>query len=146
MARLRLDYPEPTIFTHEVPVRITDLNYGQHLGHDTLVSILHEARARLFRAHDMEEGDVDGRGVILVDLAVTYRAQVFYGQVLRIEIGAGDITSRGCDLFYRVTDRDDGALVALAKTGIVFFDYDAGHIVGMPDRFRAVIENGRGNP
>ena len=86
MPRIHIPFPESVLFEHRVPVRITDLNYGNHLGHDALVSILHEARARFFRAFGMSEADVDGVGIILVDLAVRYQAQVFYGQTLRIEI------------------------------------------------------------
>ncbi len=140
MSRLKLTYEGPTLFTHEIPVRITDLNYGNHLAHDTLVSLLHEARARFFSFHDMSEKDVDGAGIILVDLAVRYQAQGFYGQVMVIEIGVVDVGSRGCTLEYRVTEKEQGTPVALARTGIVFFDYGAQKVVGMPDRFRVVLD------
>ena len=36
MARVRVAYPESTLFCCELPVRITDLNYGDHLGHDVV--------------------------------------------------------------------------------------------------------------
>jgi len=139
MARIRISFPETTLFTHELAVRITDLNYGNHLAHDTLVSLLHEARARFFRMHEMEEGDVDGAGVILTDLAVSYRTQAFFGQALRVEIGVGSTSSRGCELLYRVTNKKSGDLVALASTGILFFDYAANKVVTMPPRFASVL-------
>ncbi len=142
MASVSIPFPDPAIFAHEIPVRITDLNYGNHLAHDILVSMLHEARARFFRAHEMEEGNVDGPGVILVDLAVRYRAQVFYGQTLRIEIAVGNLGSRGCDFFYRVSDHETGAAVAEAKTGIVFFDYATNKVAGVPPRFREIVGGG----
>ncbi len=139
MARIRLTFPEQVLFVHEIPARISDLNYGNHLGHDSLISMLHEARARFFRHFGMAESDVDGVGILLVDLAVTYRAQVFYGQVLRIEIAGSDIGGRGCDLLYRVTDAAGGDSVALAKTGIVFYDYNQNRVATMPPRFRRVL-------
>jgi acyl-CoA thioester hydrolase len=139
MARIQISFPDRALFTHEEPIRIGDINYGNHLGHDALVSILHEARARFFRAFGMEEGNVGGYGVILTDLAVSYRAQARYGQVLHIEIAAGEPGSRGCDLLYRVQDRDTGDLIALARTGILFYDYSAGRVVAMPEEFRRVL-------
>ena len=139
MARIQIDFPDKIVFSCDAPIRITDLNYGNHLGHDTLVSILHDARARFFAANEMHEGDIDGMGIILVDLAVSYRAQTFFGQTLRIEVAVGDTSSRGCDLVYRVTETKEGALVALAKTGILFFDYESNRVVKMPERFAAVI-------
>ena len=48
MARVKIEFPETTLFTHELSVRITDLNYGNHLAHDSLISLLHEARAPFF--------------------------------------------------------------------------------------------------
>jgi len=139
MARLRIDFPGPVLFTHEIPVRITDLNYGNHLGHDALISLLHEARARFFRSLGQHEGDVDGAGILLVDLAVSYLAQVFYGQVLSVEIGAGEVGRSGCELVYRVRDRDAGTDVALARTGIVFFDYGRKRVAPIPASFRAAL-------
>ena len=139
MARLQIDFPDPPLFDYQIPVRITDLNYGRHLGHDTLVSLLHEARARFFSASGMAEDDVDGLGVILTELRVSYRAQAFFGQTLRIEIACGEIGSRGCDLRYRLSDRETGRLVALASTGILFFDYASERVAAMPERFRRVI-------
>ena len=139
MTRIRIEFPEPVLFTQDIPVRITDLNYGNHLGHDVLVSLLHEARARFFRAQGHEEGNIEGAGILLVDLAVGYQSQVFYGQVLAVEIAAGDIGRSGCDLVYRVRDRDTGTAVALAKTGIVFYDYARHKVVPIPGSFRAAI-------
>ena len=39
MARIRLSMPEKFIFTTELPVRITDLNYGGHVGNDVFLSL-----------------------------------------------------------------------------------------------------------
>lgn len=139
MARIQIDFPGTTLFTCEIPIRITDLNYGNHVGHDTLVSLLHDARVRFFVANGMQEADIDGAGIILVDLAVNYKAQIYFGQTLSIEVAVGDRSSRGCDLVYRVTEISDGALVALAKTGLLFFDYTVNRVVKMPARFAALI-------
>lgn len=44
MERVRLSFPaDDVVHRHPLTVRITDMNYGRHLGHDTLVSLLHEA-------------------------------------------------------------------------------------------------------
>ncbi len=139
MARIQILFPETTLFSYNISIRITDLNYGNHLGHDTLVSLLHEARARFFRANDLKEMESDGRGIILVDLGVSYRAQTLYGQELRIELAAGDSSTRGCELLYRVTNRESGELVALAQTGLLFFNYQKKQVIKMPESFAAAI-------
>jgi acyl-CoA thioesterase FadM len=143
MRRVQIEYPETTLFTHDVPIRITDLNYGNHLGHDTLVSILHDARAQFFRHYDMKESDTDGCGMMIADLEVSYRAEVFFGQVLRVDVAVANLRSRGCDLFYRAADRESGRIVALARTGIVFFDLAGRQLVKIPARFEVVVRAAR---
>ena len=138
MQRLRLEPPERTLSTHDIRVRVSDLNYGNHLGHDSLVSLLHEARVRLLAEHGMSELDLDGCRLMVADLAVQYRGEARLGQVLRVEVGCGDVGSRGCELRYRVTDRDRGTEVALARTGVVFTDRESGRVVSLPARWARV--------
>ncbi|WP_028300885.1 acyl-CoA thioesterase [Oceanospirillum beijerinckii] len=142
MARVRIEYPqEQTFFHHEMALRITDLNYGNHLAHDTLISLIHDARAQLFISHGHKEIDVDGNGtgVVVADLAISYRAEVFYPDTLTIEIAFDEMSRKGCDLVYRVTKASDGGLVAVAKTGIVFFDYNERKAAFVPEEFKQMI-------
>ena len=62
MERVRLEFPETAIVhRHPLTVRVTDMNYGRHLGHDTLVSLLHEARIQAFAALGLTEWDMGGK-------------------------------------------------------------------------------------
>ena len=130
------------LFRHELAVRITDLNYGNHLGHDTLVSLLHEARAAFFRHLGFEEWDTEGCALVVVDLVVSYRAEARFGQVLEVAIGLGDVGSRSCELLYRVTDRNRGTVVALAMTGVVFLDPSTHRVVTIPAAFKQALGRG----
>jgi 4-hydroxybenzoyl-CoA thioesterase len=109
-----------------------------------LISLLHDARARFFRAMGLEELDAGGCGVILADLAVTYRSEAFFGQTLRVEMAAAEPERAGCVLFYRVTDRETGREVARARTGLVFFDYAARRVARTPAPFVAGLARLRG--
>jgi len=44
MARIKIDIPSLQLTEIHIPVRITDINYGNHVGNDAFVSIIHEAR------------------------------------------------------------------------------------------------------
>ncbi len=139
MARVQIEFPEPPLCRTETTVRISDINYGGHLGHDALISILHDARFRFFRHFGMDEADTDGCGLMIADLAIRYEAEAFHGQTLGVEISAGDVRSRGCDLIYRVTDPESGRTIALARTGVVFLDLEKKQVTAIPERFLAVI-------
>ena len=62
MARIKINIPPGFITTLSIPVRITDLNYGNHLGNDSLVSILHEARVQWLKLNGYTELDIEGTG------------------------------------------------------------------------------------
>ena len=135
MARIKVIYPEKTLFSHDLSVRVTDLNYGNHLAHDSIISLMHEARAQFFTANGMSELDIEGAGIIMADLAINYRAEAHFGQLLTIEIALDEFSKKGCDMFYRILCKESGAIVAIAKTGLVFFDYTAKKPVAIPQSF-----------
>lgn len=139
MARIRLEIPEPPLFETVLPLRITDLNYGGHMGNDALLSLVHEARVRFLHHFGWSEKDMAGTGLIMRDCAIVYRAEGFYGDVLQMFISAGDLTETSFDLYYRI-DRQDGKRVADVKTGIVCFNYTTGKVSRMPDTVREVLE------
>ena len=73
MERVKLDFPaEAVIHRHPLTVRVTDMNYGRHLGHDAIVSLLHEARVQAFRGTEFAEWDMCGYPSLVADLAIQY--------------------------------------------------------------------------
>lgn len=138
MARVRLSLPEAFPFETTIAVRITDLNYGNHLGNDSMLTLLHEARYRFLRHHGLGELDVDGMALLVVDVVIEYRAEAFAGDELAIEVAVGDFTSARADVFYRVRRLGDGVLVARAKTGVAFLDPRTRRVTAVPERLRAL--------
>lgn len=140
MVRIIIKYPETTLFTHDLTVRVKDLNIGNHLAHDSVISLLHEARAQFFEANNMSELDVEGYGIIMADIGVNYKAEAYFGQMLAVEIALGDFSSKGCDMYYRMSCKETGTVVAIAKTGLVFFDYEAKKPVAVPQSFLNIVK------
>lgn len=139
MARVHLDLPEHFAFRTEMRVRVGDINYGKHLGNDALLGLLHESRVRWLAEHGQTEFDCFGAGLIMADAVIVYRSEAFLGETLIFELATADFSKYGCDIFYRVSERDSGREVARAKTGIVFFDYDARKVRGVPEDFQRLF-------
>lgn len=137
MARIRIDLPDRFNFETILPVRVTDLNYGNHVGNDTVLSFAHEARVRFLESAGFSEKDVGGVGLTMADAAVVYGSQGRYGQHLRIQIAAVEWSRASFDLVYVMCDDETGLEVARVKTGMVFFDYDHQKVVAMPADFRS---------
>jgi acyl-CoA thioester hydrolase len=145
MARIKIDFPDTSLTKISLPVRITDINYGNHLGNDALVGLLHEARVMWLNQLGWTELNIDGASIIMSDLAVQYLTEAFYGQQLEIELFSGDITAAGFELYYKVTVNSNNGIIniAKAKTGIVFFDYSSRKVRNMPESFKELLLNGR---
>ena len=140
MARVKIELPKQFIFKTEIPVRISDINYGGHLGNDAVLSIVHEARLRFLNQHNIIEFNANGPGIIMVDAAVEYKAESFHGEIIIVEIAVTDITGVGCDFVYQLTNKETKKIIALVKTGIVFYDYGKKKVISMPVKFRTALE------
>ena len=143
MGRIKLIIPEHKIFSTEIAVRITDINYGNHLGNDALVSMLHDARMQWLSSLNYTELNIENAALIMADLAVEYKAESFYGDVLFIGISIGEITKVSFEIFYEVTAirSDKKILIAKAKTGMVCYDYEAKKVANIPKRFSQIIKS-----
>ena len=135
MARVSIELPDNFIFSTEIPIRITDINYGGHLAHDSVLSLTHEARVRYLQELGYSEGDVEGVGVIISDAALVYKSEAFYGQTIIIDITLRDFHKYGCDFIYRLSDKESGNEIARVKTGLVFYDYRNRKIARIPEKF-----------
>ncbi|GAA3924794.1 thioesterase family protein [Litoribacillus peritrichatus] len=136
MPRLTLDLPETFVFQCTQVVRVTDLNYANHLGNDAMISLLHEARCQFLAHFGFVESDIDGVGLMVTDLATIYKAECFAGDQLTFDVGVTDFNKYGCDVIYRVSKDQGNTLVAQAKNGVVFFDYHRRTLVNVPSVFK----------
>lgn len=129
-------------FTTEIPVRITDLNYGGHVGNDAILSLVHEARMQYLKSFGFSEMQFDTASLIMSDAGIEFKSEAFYGDVLTIAVTAGEFSRVGFDLFYKFTktDVDREVVVALAKTGMICFDYTARKVVAVPERARQLLQ------
>jgi len=139
MVRMTLELPKQFPFATDIPVRISDINYNNHLGHDSIITMIHEARVRFLNSYGFTELDIDGFGLVMTDLVVLYKAEVFYGEILTIEVTIQDYTKYGFDFIYRITNKETGTEVARAKTGVLINDYEKRKVVGVPKRLRSAI-------
>ena len=138
MARLSLQFPEDQFcFSTHLTVRITDINSANHLANDSMISMISEARARFLFEFGIQENQADGTGIIVTDLATTYRAEAHARDQLLFEVGVMDFNRYGGDIIFRITRPADATLIALAKSGFVFFDYRASQVVAMAKSFSA---------
>ncbi len=140
MARIKINLPGHFPFQTIMDIRITDLNYGGHVGNDIILSLIHEARCRFLKSFGYSEQNLEGIGIIMTDAAIEYKAELFYGDAVLINVCAGEFTKVSFDIFYKLEKqlaKDEYITVAHAKTGIVGYDYNLKKVVTIPENVKA---------
>lgn len=144
MGRVKIKFPtEKPLFSCTIPVRIGDVNYGGHVGNDAVLSIIHEARMQMLTSFGYSEMDAGGVGLIMADVAIAYKGEGFYQDILSVNIYATEFTSVSFDLLYDISTVRKGAeyAIAQAKTGMVCFDYTHRKVTAMTPELKSLLES-----
>ena len=134
MPRTKLLLPENFNFSSNIPVRITDLNYGGHVGNDSILSLIHEIRVQFLRHHGYDELNLAGVGLIMADVTIEFKYELFYGEILRASVAAAEFSRVGFDLYYKLEKQTGEKWVSVthARTGMVCYDYSLKKIAAVP--------------
>jgi acyl-CoA thioester hydrolase len=133
LARVRFEVQGREVFRTKLRVRVDEVNYGGHLGNDSVLTLCHEARIRFFTEIGHSEMDLFGKGIIMTDAMIVYKAEAKLGDELDVSLYLYDIGKRGFDLYYLLDC--GGREIARVKTGIAFFDYQQHRIAACPQEF-----------
>jgi acyl-CoA thioesterase FadM len=135
MNRAKLEMPDSFSFQTAIPVRITDLNYGGHVGNDQILSMIHEARVQFLNFYGFEEMNLGGLGLIMRDVMIEFKNELFYGDIILASVQATDFSKIGFELYYKFEkEREDKkTLLVLARTGMVCYNYSAKKISSLPE-------------
>ena len=139
MSRIRIDTPSNYIFSTEIKLRISDINYGGHLGHDSILTLTHEARVRFLDKHNYSELDIEGLGLIMSDVGITYKSESFYGDVINVMIGVGKLGKTSFELIYILENTRNNKEIAKVSTRLVFFDYKLRKTMEIPKEFHKLL-------
>ena len=75
----------------------------------------------------------------MADVAIEYKGEGFYGDVLTLRLAFDDVHRYGFDITYHVLNQN-GKEVARAKTGMLCFNYQQRKLMALPDEVKARIE------
>jgi acyl-CoA thioesterase FadM len=87
---------------------------------------------QFLRSAGYTEWDIEGIGLIMSDVAIEFKGELFYGDVITAYVAAGDFSRAGFIFYYKLTK--DEKVIALAKTGMVCYDYGRKKVVSVPGK------------
>ncbi|HET7115795.1 MAG TPA: acyl-CoA thioesterase [Hanamia sp.] len=141
MPRLKIALPPNILTSVSIPVRITDINYGNHVGNNAVVEIIHEARAQFLKQHSSTEMDVAGTSLIMSELLVEFKNEAHYNDLLEVKIFSGEISRVGFEFFYEISVKrnEHEIIIARAKTGMVCYNYKLKKVEAVPEKLKTIL-------
>ncbi len=125
MNRLKIKLPAYFSFSTNLTIRLSDLNYGGHVGNDAILTIIQEGRQQFLQSKGFEELNIDGNGLIMVDAMIEYKKELNYADSILVSVIAIDFDKMGFDFYYKIEliKEDQLILSTRAKTGMLLYDY-----------------------
>jgi 4-hydroxybenzoyl-CoA thioesterase len=119
----------------ELTLQVVHMNYGNHLGNDSVLTLAHEARVCWLRSLGHCELNIDGVGLIQSDAMVMYKSEGLLGDQVEINLYLGEKSSKTMDIYCKLTNKESNKEIARVKVGLVFFNYDQKSISNIPTNF-----------
>ena len=129
-------YPFSTI----IPVRITDINYGNHLGHAATIGIFHQARVLFLNKNGFNELNIDSLGLIMVNISCSFKSEAFFNDQLIVHVGIGNFSKTKFEFLCEAVNQKNDKIVASSREEFAFFDYQNNKVCKMPEKFSLFCE------
>lgn len=131
---IKLELPDSFLTSHSIQLRITDMNYGNHVGNDVFISLIHEARVLFLNELGYSEKNIEGFAIIMRNLQIEYRSELIYPDLINIEVGIKELRGASFILSYLIR-KNDNSVAAVCETELTFFDYNLKKIIRTPINF-----------
>jgi acyl-CoA thioester hydrolase len=128
------------MFTTEIQPRLSETDGLRHINNTVLPAWFEEAREGIFRIFNPTLG-FDTWNLILKKFEIDIVKQITRDPIVVIESGIGHI---GSSSFVTVqTARQNGDVVAVGKTVLIYFDYKTQQPAPIPDAIRPKLDEHR---
>jgi acyl-CoA thioester hydrolase len=128
----------PLPFEISVEVIFRDIDA---LGHtNNAVYLTYTETARIKYANLLRNGEgLHDWPLILAEVTCTFKSPSYLGEILRIGAWVDRLGTKSFDMHFHVTSTRDERLVAVCRNVLVFYDYQAGASIPIPESFRAAV-------
>ena len=141
MPRVKINFPEISIFQYKSIVGVGMVNYGGHLGNDAVLTIFHDARIAFFHKHELTEVNLsDGSGIIQSDAAIQYLSEGRLHDEITTSLAFEVTSNKSFDIYYKIEVKNKIKPIAIGKTGMVMFNYSTKKMSQIPNSFLNLIK------
>jgi len=116
------------VFKEQVAVRVDDVNFGGHLDHARLISLMHQARVQVFKKLGVSELNCAGNLMVMRSLEIKYSALSYLDDVLEMELSLK--TNRACVVInYEIINLNQSKKAARAEVQMAVIDKNTGQAI-----------------
>ena len=105
MNKIKFDNSRAT-FSTSIPVLVNHLNYGNHLGYDSVLAIIQEARIRWLKKYNLGEKKLSNdTGYLIGDVILNYKSEAFHGDILAVSLYIENIKNKSFEIIYDIRNK-----------------------------------------
>lgn len=128
------------MFRTEYKVKISDINYGNHMGNQIPLELFHQVRMEFLTKEGLSELNIgDGVGTIQRESWIKYNKEVFFGETLTLEIEDIIIERVSMIIKYNVL-KENGENAVEGTTTMLGYSYENKKVSKIPDSFKNLVE------
>ena len=126
-------------FSVSLTVRISDLNYANHVGYQNYLSYFQESRLAYLNAMGFSEMDIGGCGIVVAEALCRYKRELFLYDSIQIGCRINQLRSKGFRCEHQI--RRQGILCAEGYTDCLSYDHGLKAVVKLPEPFIAAVKD-----
>ena len=131
------------LFSTRINVLVNHLNYGNHLGYDSLLSILHEVRLQWLKSINptISEINIENNiGWMVKELHVLYHSEAKHGDELNIDLFTSGQTRTSVTLEHQVENKTTGKELSSAIITLVCFNFEKAKVSKIPNTLLSALK------
>lgn len=132
----------PYLFSTEITIQVSDINYGGHVGNERYLLFAQETRMRFLHSIGCSEMRFGPFGLVLVEAGVEYLAELFHGEKIVVSLAIDNVLRSSFDCYYKVETERNGVVItsALIKTSMLCFDYAERKVRSIPEEIKPSLQ------
>ncbi len=123
----------PYKFSIPMTVRVNDLNYGNHVGHQNYFSYFQESRVAYLNQFGYSELNIGGYGMIMAEAGCKYKQALFLNDAVSVACRVVELKSKRFTMDYQIARSD--VICAEGFTVNICYDYQTQKVVRLPEEF-----------
>lgn len=126
-------------FSIPLTIRVSDLNYGNHVGYQNFFSFFQEARIAYLAQFEYSELDIGGCGFVVSEANCRYQQELFLNDAIQVACCVSQLKSKLFMMEYQVSKTDQ--ICAQGFTKNLCYDYTAKKVAHLPEAFATAVRN-----